>query len=201
MLRVYISDLVKKLSPLRVFCHLSYCKRGFNVVNRCQYCTRCFVDTAKTCCDIERNLLFEKSELQSPVLKLAESEKIQLNVCYLNVLYTTANIIESLGKINFGVVHYDTICSSSSLHVFYLEIYVRVFLNFLSKNIIGLILDADNFNQIDVVKYKKKLLSNASYHSRKFVKFVDLSIPEKTINFIYENFTKGDYSSFLRIER
>ena len=55
VLRVYISDLVKELYPFRIFCHLLYFKRGFNVVNRCQYCTRCFVETARISCDIERN--------------------------------------------------------------------------------------------------------------------------------------------------
>ena len=67
-------------------------------------------------------------------------------------------IKEPAGKINFGVIHYDTICSPFRFYVFYLEIYVGVFLNFVSKNIMNLNSDAINknyFNQINLSNYKK----------------------------------------------
>ena len=34
--------------PLRVYCHLFYCNRGFNVVNKCSYCKRFYVPKSCT---------------------------------------------------------------------------------------------------------------------------------------------------------
>ena len=42
--RCRINDLVSKMSLFNIYCHLSHCKIGFNVVKRGQYCTRFFVD-------------------------------------------------------------------------------------------------------------------------------------------------------------
>ena len=97
--------MVKELSLFRIFCYLFHCKRGLNVVNRCQYCTRLFVDTARISCDIETNVFFKKSELKCSFLKSAYSENMKLNVCSSNGIYTTASVIDSAGKMNFGVVH------------------------------------------------------------------------------------------------
>ena len=102
------------------------------------------------------------------------------------------------------MIHYDTICSPFSFYVFYHEIYVRVFSNLVSKNIINLAVDAVNthlFNQVDLSNYKNKLLSKASYHSRTLAKFVNLSICVVTIKYIDQNLTGNDYSSFLRTEK
>ena len=39
-------------------------------------------------------------------------------------------------------------------------------------------------------------MSKASQHARSLVRYVDLSICEDTIFYIYENFTEKDISSF-----
>ena len=66
---------------LEYFAIYSIVKNCFNVVNRCQYSTRCFNETSRSFCDIEKNLCFKKSELKWAVVKLADSENIKLNVC------------------------------------------------------------------------------------------------------------------------
>ena len=41
-----ISDLMFEMTHFRVFCHVFHCKRGFNIVDRCQCCTCFFVDSS-----------------------------------------------------------------------------------------------------------------------------------------------------------
>ena len=103
-------------------------------------------------------------------------------------------IEESSSRINFGVIHDDMIN--------YLEIYVRVFLNYVSKDVLKLVSDCVNLHcsyQIDFTDFQHKLISKASYHSQNLVRYVDLSICDEAISDIYNNFTENDYSSFLRI--
>ena len=44
-------------------------------------------------------------------------------------------------------------------------------------------------------------MTSLSHHARSLGRYVDLSICEDTISYIYENFTEKDISSFLRIEK
>ena len=38
ILRVMLSDIVHNLLPFKIYCDLFYCKHGFNIIGRCQYC-------------------------------------------------------------------------------------------------------------------------------------------------------------------
>ena len=117
-----------------------------------------FVDPAKLSCNIKKKFFFSKSDLKYFLFKLAGSEFIKLNACYFNVVYTTDRIIEPASKINFCIIHYDTISSPFSLFVFYREIYVRVFLNFVPKDLMNLTSDCVNSGrscQVNLPNYKK----------------------------------------------
>ena len=54
-IRCLISDLICKMTSFRAYCYLFHCKRGFNVVNRCQYCTHFFVDSVRLSCAIQKS--------------------------------------------------------------------------------------------------------------------------------------------------
>ena len=43
-----LDEIIFDVLPLRVYCHLFYCNRGFNVVNKCSYCTRFYVPKSCT---------------------------------------------------------------------------------------------------------------------------------------------------------
>ena len=63
------------------------------------------------------------------------------------------------GQINFGTIHHDTICSPFSFHVFYLEIYLRLCLNFVTKNILNIVSTAVNSDSNDyITNYRRQVL-------------------------------------------
>ena len=74
--RCSINDLVYEISLLRIYFHLFHCKRGFNVVNRCQYCTRYFVGDVSLLKYIEKKLSFLKADFKDEPLSKIFSEKI-----------------------------------------------------------------------------------------------------------------------------
>lgn len=50
--------------PLRVYCHLFYCNRGFNVVNKCSYSIRFYVPKSCTSNYLENKFTFRGSFLR-----------------------------------------------------------------------------------------------------------------------------------------
>ena len=66
--RCRISDLVYEMSPLKIYCHLFHCIRGFNVVNRCQYRTKTFADDVSLSSHIEKKLSFSKADFKDELV-------------------------------------------------------------------------------------------------------------------------------------
>ena len=203
LLSVMISDFVETLSLFKIFCHVFHSKRGFNVLDRCRYWARVFVDSARTSCVIQKSLSFKKSELNSEISKTCLlSEIVTLNVNYVSVVCSIIKAIVLADTLNFGVIHYGSICSSMSPYMFYLEVYLRVFINLMKRHTLKIIIEylRDNRNADSFRKdYSHQFLSRASYQARNLVTYLNLSISVHDFNYIFHNVTKKDVSSFLRI--
>ena len=136
-----ISDIVESLSPFGIFCHLFYCKRGFTVVGKCQYCTHFFVDSHRTSHDIGRNLTFNKSEMNKDMMINASSDIFRLNMNYVSAVCSINGTLDLTDTVNFGVIHFDSISSPMSLYIFHFEIYVRVYVNRMKKRVLKEIIE------------------------------------------------------------
>ena len=117
--RCCINDLIYEMSLLRVYCHLFHCKRGFNLVNRCQYCASFFVDDVS----FSKHIACVKCFFWS----------LFFNVHYTGVVKSVENDVLLSSCTNFGTLFYDIIVTTFSLYHFYLEIYVRLFFNLMRK--------------------------------------------------------------------
>ena len=115
-------------------------------------------------------MTFIKSEKNEDMVRHLNSGISRLNVNYISVVCSVNNQIVLTNTLNFGLIHYDTINSSMSLYVFYLEIYVHVYLNVMRKHVLKEIFE----NLLSVSKkdelfkhYSREFLSQASHHARK----------------------------------
>ena len=200
-LRVILSDIIRVLSPFKIYCHLFYCKRGFNVAGRCQYCTRFFVDSPRTLSDIERNMTYIKSESNENMVRHLNSGIFRLNVNYVSVVRSVNNNVVLTNTLNFGIIHYDSISSPMALYIFfYFEIYVRVYMNIMRKHVLKEIfrnLLSKSIKDELVKYYSRQFSSQASHHARKLVSYLNLSISKEDFEYVYENI--DDYSAFIKI--
>ena len=78
-------------------------------------------------------MTFQNSELNDDMIKTVLPQIIKLNVNYISVVCSINKTILVTDTTNFGAIYYDSICSPMSLYIFYLEIYVRVFINLMKK--------------------------------------------------------------------
>ena len=130
------------------------------------------------------------------------SEIVTLNVNYVSVVCSINKTIVLADTLNFGVIHYDSICSSMSPYIFYFEVYLRVFINLMKRHTLKIIIEylRDNRNADSFQKdYSRQFLSRASYQASNLVTYLNLSISVHDFNYIFHNVTKKDDSSFLRI--
>ena len=134
-IRPYVFLSIRCLISDLIYCHLFHRKRGFNVVNRCQYCTRFAVDSTRLSCIIQKEFCFKKkTDFDPDIVKNLLSESFYLNVHYTSVASSVHNDCQIFNVTNFGVVYYDSVCSPISLYLVYLEIrYIRFLVNLMRK--------------------------------------------------------------------
>lgn len=53
-----LDDIIFDILPLKTYCHLFYCNRGFDVVNKCYFCTRFYVPSSVRSCDLVKKFTF-----------------------------------------------------------------------------------------------------------------------------------------------
>lgn len=120
--RCSINDLVYEISLLRIYFHLFHCKRGFNIVNRCQYCTRYFVVDVSLLKYIEKKLSFLKADFKDkPLSKIFSENFFFLNVHYAGVAKSIETDVLSYSHANFGALFFDPIVSTFHSIVFTLK--------------------------------------------------------------------------------
>ena len=195
-----LSDIVHDLLPFRIYCDLFYCKRGFNIIGRCQYCTRFFVDSPRTSCDMEKNLTFHKSEMNEEMVRFSNSLLFRLNANYVSVVCSIKKQVVLTNAVNLGVIHYDKINSPMVLYVYYLEIFVRVYMNIMRKHILNKIFEnllSKSQKEEIVNSYSRQFLTQTSHHARKLVSHLNLLISEKHLKYVYEN-TRNNSANLLR---
>ena len=106
--RCCINDLVYEMSPLRVYCHLFHSKRGFNVVNRCQYRRRFFVDDVSLSSHMEKMLSFSKADFKDELSNILY-ETFLLNVHHTDVIKSVKTDTLLNSNTNFGELFHDSV--------------------------------------------------------------------------------------------
>ena len=119
-IRCLISDLTWKMTSFREYRHLFFCKRGFNVLNRCQCCTRFYVDSVRLSCAIQKSLSFNKTELDPEIVKNLFSQSFYLNVHYISVVSPVNQECDIPTATNFGLLYFGVFVVPC--HFIYLEI-------------------------------------------------------------------------------
>ena len=123
---------------------MSHCKRSFNVVNRCLYCTRFYVDLVRLSVTIQKSLCFKKTDFDPDIVKTILSESFHLNVHYVSAFLSVHNDCDISSATDFGVLYYDSVCTPMSLYILYLEIYVRLFVNLMRKKVFKVLIESSS---------------------------------------------------------
>ena len=138
--------------------------------------------------------------MNEDMVRFSNSYLFRLNVNYVLVVCSINRQVVLTNTVNFGVIHYDTINSPMALYFYYLEIYVRVYMNIMRKHVLKEIFEnlLSKSRKDEIVQsYSHQFLSQASRHARKLVSYLNLSISEKDFKYVYENTCNN--SAFIKI--
>ena len=119
----------------------------------------------------------------------------RLNANYVSVVCSIKKQVVLTNAVNLEIIHYDKINSPMALYVYYLEIYVRVYMNIMRKHILNKIFDnlLSKSQKDEIVKsYSRQFLTQTN-----LVSHLNLSISEKHFKYVYEN-THNNSANFLR---
>ena len=84
------------------------------------------------------------------MVRCFNSGLFRLNVNYVSVVCSINRQVVLTNTVNFGVIHYDTVDFPMALYVYYLEIYVRVYMNIMRKHVLKEIFENCMFLSCDV---------------------------------------------------
>ena len=119
----------------------------------------------------------------------------RLNANYVSVVCSIKKQVVLTNAVNLEVIHYDKINSPMALYVYYLEIYVRVYMNIMRKCILNKIFEnlLSKSQKDEIVKsYSGQFLTQTN-----LVSHLNLSISEKNLKYVYEN-THNNSANLLR---
>ena len=120
--------------PLKTYCHLFHCCRGFNSVNKCFYCSRSCVQNKNIARYLDKKFTFKRSFFKDFVLESGGYYFIVVLYFHYEGSHFFLNNVESYQ--NFGVIFYKHVSSSFHLPQFYLGIFSRVLFDNLNKKIL-----------------------------------------------------------------
>ena len=142
-----------------IYCHLFHCKRGFNVINRCQLCTGFCVDSLRLSTAIQKEICLTKEHFDPKIISTVISERFYINIHYNSVVSSAQDDIETE---NFGIVYYDAVCNPMLLYILCIEICARIFINLIRKNVLNILIESVSDRKD--IKIYKKTFSRGFFH-------------------------------------
>ena len=109
---------------------------------------------------------------------------------------------ETVSFENFGVVYYDAICNPMSLYILHIEISARIYINLMRKNVLNALIEsASDRKDINIYKktFSREFICQTCCYERLMVKYLNLSVSVDQFCYVFHNFKKTHYNSFLRI--
>ena len=114
-----------------MYCHLFHCFRGLNVVNRCQYFTRFYVQSIPLYKLLDDKFSFKRNFFPKELIDNFLADEIYLTFHYTGVVCNNYDTVKKYE--NFGVLFYESVNCPCALYKLYLEIFTRVLLNSLNR--------------------------------------------------------------------
>ena len=106
--------------------------------------------------------------------------------------------VSELTPSNDSIVFYESVFNGFSLHVLYLEIFIRIFVNYVTKNICDEILknmlEEQSFMEIS---FKTEFIFITCCHFKSLVDYLNRQLLLEQLDYIYCTSKKTDHSIYL----
>ena len=129
------------LLPFKTLCHWFYWWRGSKTAAKCDFCTRFFIHDNDLGAELDREFVLTKKNFEKlPICSLMDQVKtrsVALNLYYSVGDYARNDIMRTE---NFGEIFFEISNNPFGVYIVYLQIYFRVFFNFL-KSVTEVLID------------------------------------------------------------
>ena len=125
--------------PLQIYCHLFYCYRGFNVVNKCLHCTSFFIPNGCISNYLDKKFTFHR-DFYKVNCRNVYFKRISL-FFHCNGVFLSHKDSHLEGNYeSMSVLFFENVDRSFLLYQFYLKVFPRVIFNNLKKKILPILL-------------------------------------------------------------
>ena len=203
ILNIKFKKISYELLPFNIHEHLFFCQRGIRDVNRCNFCTRFFLEHT-TDMVLVKNAVHLFSYQFSHIEVNCLFQKVRTSDIFLNVFNETSDFV-SHGPTDqsYGEVFIDLINNPFALHITYLEIYSRVYFNllkdvteFVSLNYFFSARFEDKLKSQKHCDIRRSLLNHCCLPPKKQLQFLSSCTDPNYIERIYNKYLpKIDYNS------